>query len=219
MRALISTVLGIVTIGSLGYLAHTVLQSSSGADTKGQTASASATTQGQDTLPATEHKTASAGLTAPEKASSNTTTTPNIRFNPPGMLPCDTREYRNTHYGFALSYPKDLVMKEYDEGSGVRTITFENPDNGFGFQIFIKPYGQRQVNAEVFNIDESSGVMKGPKPIVVDGVKGKEFYGHNDQMDDTSEIWFIHGGYLFEVYTYKPLDAWLEAIMKTWKFL
>ncbi len=135
------------------------------------------------------------------------------------MLPSDTREYRNAHYGFALSYPKDLVLKEYDEGKGVRTITFEDPDTAYGFQIFVKPYGQQQLNTEVFKIDESSGVMKDPKPIVIAGAQGTEFFGHNDQMDDTREIWFIHGGYLFEVYTYKPLDSWLMAIMKTWKFL
>ncbi len=99
------------------------------------------------------------------------------------MLPSDTREYRNAHYGFALSYPKDLVLKEYDEGKGVRTITFEDPDTAYGFQIFVKPYGQQQLNTEVFKIDESSGVMKDPKPIVIAGAQGTEFFGHNDEME------------------------------------
>ena len=69
----------------------------------------------------------------------------------------------------------------------------------------------------MFKIDESSGVMKEAKPIVIAGAQGTKFFGHNDEMDDTSEIWFIHGGHLFEIY--KPLDSWLMAIMKTWKFL
>src|SRR6266536_775732 len=198
MRALIPTLLGIVIVGGLGYAAHSVLQSSSGTETNAQTASAAGATQNQNTVAVTDDKTLSQGFTAPAKASSNTTTTPDILFKPPRMLPGDTHEYRNTHYGFALFYPKDLVLKEYDEGKGVRTITFENPDNGFGFQIFIKPYGQQQLNTEVFKIDESSGVMKEPRPIVIAGAQGTEFFGHNDQMDDTREIWFIHGGYLFE---------------------
>jgi hypothetical protein len=218
MRAFIATVLGIVIVGCLGYAAHRVLQSPSGADTKAQTGSAASAMENQDTVVVTEGKTPSPG-TAAQNNSSLGTTSPNALFKPPSMLPSDTREYRNTHYGFALSYPKDLVLKEYDEGSGVRTITFENPDNGFGFQIFIKPYGQQQVNTDVLKIDESSGVMKDPKPIVIAGAKGTKFFGHNDEMDDTSEIWLTHGGYLFEIYTYKPLDSWLAAIMKTWKFL
>jgi type II secretory pathway pseudopilin PulG len=218
MRAFIATVFGIVIIGSLGYAMLSVLQSSSGAESKAQAASAVSAMQNQNTATVREDAIASPGSTIPINASKGMTS-PNMLFKPPSMAPSETSEYRNTHYDFALSYPKDLVMKEYDEGSGVRTITFENPDNGFGFQIFIKPYTERQVNSEVFTIDESSGVMKDPKPIIVGGVKGTEFYGHNDQMDDTREIWFIHEGYLFEVYTYKPLDSWLMVIMKTWRFL
>ena len=61
----------------------------------------------------------------------------------------------------------------------------EDLDTAYGFQIFIKPYEQRQVNTEVFKIDESSGVMKDPKPVVIAGAQGTEFFGHNDQMDDT----------------------------------
>jgi hypothetical protein len=32
------------------------------------------------------------------------------------------------------------------------------------------------------------------------------------------EIWFIHGGFLYEVTTYKQLDSWLTPIMQTWQF-
>jgi hypothetical protein len=31
----------------------------------------------------------------------------------------------------------------------------------------------------------------------------------NSVMGDTREIWFIHGGFLYEVTTYKQLDSWL----------
>ena len=30
---------------------------------------------------------------------------------------------------------------------------------------------------------------------------------------------FIHGGYLYEVTTYKELDTWLGSIMQAWKFI
>ena len=36
---------------------------------------------------------------------------------------------------------------------------------------------------------------------------------------DWREVWFIHGGYLYEVTTYKELDTWLGSIMQTWKFI
>lgn len=38
-------------------------------------------------------------------------------------------------------------------------------------------------------------------------------------MGDTRELWFIHNGYLYEVATYKTLDAWLAGIMQMWQFV
>ena len=38
-------------------------------------------------------------------------------------------------------------------------------------------------------------------------------------MGDTREVWFIHGGFLYEVVTYKELDDWFAGIMRTWKFI
>jgi hypothetical protein len=38
-------------------------------------------------------------------------------------------------------------------------------------------------------------------------------------LGDTREIWFIRGGFLYEVATYKDQEAWLSEIMSTWKFL
>ena len=38
-------------------------------------------------------------------------------------------------------------------------------------------------------------------------------------MGDTREVWFINNGFLYEVATYKNLDAWLAELMSNWKFL
>ena len=56
------------------------------------------------------------------------------------------------------------------------------------------------------------------KETLVGGVPAKSFFGYNDAMGDTLEVWLIHGGFLYEVTTYKPLDAWLTPILQTWKF-
>ena len=44
------------------------------------------------------------------------------------------------------------------------------------------------------------------------------FFSKNGLMGDTREVWFTHGGYLYEVTTYKELDPWLSGIMASWKF-
>ena len=61
--------------------------------------------------------------------------------------------------------------------------------------------------------------MKEPKEVTVGGARGTMFYGYNPTMGDTREVWFIHGGFLYAVITYKELDTWLAGIMSTWKFI
>lgn len=132
---------------------------------------------------------------------------------PAGYIP-----YRNAKYRFALSYPPELKVSEYDEGGGASTITFQGGNENAGFQVFIIPYNQSQVTAHQFKQDEPSGIIQNPVAVVIDNTKGTMFFGKNPVMGDTREVWFIHGGYLYEVTTYKQLDTWLADIMKTWRF-
>ena len=123
-------------------------------------------------------------------------------------------------FRFKVSYPADYAVREYAEDeAGARTVAFEGPSQGEGFQIFVVPYAHSAITPERFRIDDPSGVMKEAKEVIVDGTSAKSFFGYNDQMGDTREVWFIHGGFLYEVTTYKPLDTWLTSILQTWKFL
>ena len=122
-------------------------------------------------------------------------------------------------YHFRVSYPADFATREYDDGAGAGTIAFEGPSPGEGYQIFVVPYDKSEITRERFLTDDPSGVMKDAKDITIDGTPAKSFFGYNDQMGNTREVWFIHGGYLYEVTTYKPLAPWLTEILQTWKFL
>jgi hypothetical protein len=75
------------------------------------------------------------------------------------------------------------------------------------------------VDEERFRLDQPSGVMNEPTDVLIDGAHGSIFFGRNSIMGDTREAWFVHNGYLYEVVTYKDLDAWLSEIMATWKWL
>jgi hypothetical protein len=129
-------------------------------------------------------------------------------------------DYADDVFRFKVSYPADYAVREYAEDeAGARTIAFEGPSQGEGFQIFVVPYAHSAITPERFRIDDPSGVMKDAKETDVDRTPAKSFFGYNDQMGDTREVWFIHGGFLYEVTTYKPLDAWLTAILQSWKFI
>ncbi len=127
--------------------------------------------------------------------------------------------YTNQQYHFALLYPPNVRLKEYQEGGGAFTAAFQDLSTNEGFEVYVTPYSDSQVTLARFNEDEPSGVLEDPTTIVVDGTPAVMFYGSNAVMGDTREVWFIKGGYLYEVTTYKELDQWLSQIMATWKFI
>ena len=68
-------------------------------------------------------------------------------------------------------------------------------------------------------MDEPSGVMNDPQNITIDGAPATEFFSTNPAMGASREIWFLHGGFLYEITTPQPLDSWLLQIMETWQFI
>jgi len=137
----------------------------------------------------------------------------------PRTPPAGYKEYRDATYGFSLFYPQEFSVKTYDEGGGAATIDFQNVKKGEGFQILIVPYSGTTVSAQRFKQDEPSGVRNNPTYGLVDGASASSFYSTDASLGDTYEVWFIHGSYLYEVTTLKPLDAWLHNIMQTWLFI
>jgi hypothetical protein len=133
--------------------------------------------------------------------------------------PAGYKEYYDEAYRLSLFYPESLVVQKTDEGSGASTITFQSPAEERGFQIFVVPYAEPQITTEQFRKDAPSGVRKGLKDVMIDGATGASFYSENTALGETAEIWLIHGWYLYEVTTLKPLAPWLGDIMQSWKFI
>ena len=137
----------------------------------------------------------------------------------PRTPPQGWKEYHNDTYQFSLFYPDDLSVADYVGQGGEQTTVFDDPAGNYGFQVFVMPYAGTQITQSRFLLDDPGGVMQDPTDVTVDGVRGTIFFSSNAIMGDTRELWFIRGGYLYEVTTYKPLDTWLADIMKTWQFL
>lgn len=153
---------------------------------------------------------------APSTAAPAASSTP---LAPPRTPPAGYTEYRDTTYRFSLFYPSELAAKTYDEGGGAATIDFQNVQKAEGFQIFIVPYSGTTVSEQRFEEDEPSGVRNDMKTGTLAGVSAAAFYSNDSRLGETYEVWFIHGGYLFEVTTLKPLDTWLQDIMQSLVFI
>lgn len=134
-------------------------------------------------------------------------------------LPAGYATYTNTAYHFALSYPEYLSRNEYPESDGALTITFQSPEKGEGFQIYIAPYTESQISEERFKQDEPSGIRTNLTNITIDAAPAAAFYSRNDSLGETREIWVISKGYLYEITTLKSLDEWLMSTVRTLRFI
>lgn len=128
------------------------------------------------------------------------------------------RLYKNVLFRFSLTYPKNLQVREHDDGTSASTITFESEAGQQGFQIFIVPYTENYITPEQFKKDIPSGVMEEPTDIIIDGARATMFYSQDVVMNKTREVWFIKDGFLYEITTVADLDAWLAQILSTWQF-
>ena len=135
------------------------------------------------------------------------------------IIPAGYKKYQNTKYGFSILYHEALSQKEIDEGGNASTIVFQNPEEGKGFQIFVVPYNGEQVSEERFRQDIPSGVREKTEEIIVSGAKGVAFYSQDPFLGDTREVWILHGGYLYELTTFKAYEAELQTVLQTWRFL
>ena len=126
--------------------------------------------------------------------------------------------YHNAQYHFGLQYPDDLVVRVTDEGGGASTLTFETSVGVRVFEIFIVTYAESSVSDARFRLDEPSGVRTNVVATTVGDVPASAFNGMNFSLGETYETWFIHGGFLYEVATTKPLGTWLQGVLSTFSF-
>lgn len=133
--------------------------------------------------------------------------------------PAGFGEYHNIRYHFSLFYPENLSVKEFSGSGSTITVTFQNPADAKGFQIYSFPYNKPQISQERFKKDIPSGVQTELKSITLAGATGAAFYSKDAELGDTYEVWLIKGGILYEVTTLKSLDTWLQNILQTWEFI
>lgn len=138
---------------------------------------------------------------------------------PTRSAPAGMKEYRNEQYRFSIFIPNEVKVTERDEGQGAATLTFEDIQSERGFEVFVVPHIDPQVSTERFRQDIPSGVRENVQDVSIDGAVGASFRSVHEPLGETSEVWFVRDGYLYEVMTVRPLEAWLAEVMTTWDFL
>jgi hypothetical protein len=85
-------------------------------------------------------------------------------------------------------------------------------------QNYVAPIDGDQITEDRFLCDEASGVRNDAVNTTIAGVPALAFHGFDAAMGQTYEVWFIRGGFLYEISTYKELEPWLNQILATWRF-
>jgi hypothetical protein len=134
------------------------------------------------------------------------------------LLP-GVKEYRSNDYHFSVKYPGDLPPRETHDRGHSLSVTFQKEAGQPGFAIYVAPINGNEITEERFLLDEPSGVRNDPTIISVDGVKALAFHGFDAAMGQTYEVWFIKGGFLYEVSTYKEIEPGLNEVLSTWRFI
>lgn len=127
-------------------------------------------------------------------------------------------KYTNIKYSFSLYHSPEAKVVEYDLGQGAMTITLENEKKVRGMQIFVVPYWQNEITNERFKADVPSGVRTNIEKTEVDGVEAVTFNSVDESLGATREVWFIRGGYLYEVTTFQGVGDWFIPKMQTWRW-
>jgi len=131
-----------------------------------------------------------------------------------------TAQYTNDQYGFSLQYPKALSIAQFNEGNDSATIVFQNKKEEKGFQIFITPYVGDSITPERIKSDIPSGVVEDPVEVLIgnNSIRALHFRSVAPIIGDSSEVWFIYEGNLYEVTAYAGLDSWMAEILRTFEF-
>lgn len=129
------------------------------------------------------------------------------------------KTFISTRYNFTIQFPEAMQNADYQEDTGIDTVVFQDNAVPEGFQIYIQPYAGEKITDAQFKRDMPTGVRRDIRSATVGGVPAVVFYGNEQMLGDTYEVWFIHNGFLYEITTPKPLESRLNDILASLRFI
>jgi len=145
------------------------------------------------------------------------------------------KKFSHPKYNFSLEYPEELGIEAFRETDDAETVIFKKlgqnestpREEKIGFQIFIAPFEEGEKgpltterileDVQFLTIDEPQEVILGISSSEEE-VRALIFLSDDPDIGKTREVWFTHGGYLYEITTYAHLDSWLAQILSTLTF-
>lgn len=115
---------------------------------------------------------------------------------------------------FNIVLPAGYTMTSPDDG----IYTIED-QTGTGMQISITAFDEPgPITEERIRQDLPDAVIDEPGQAKLDGELSFIFYGFDEDMGDTFEVWAVHGGKLYQIMGAKEQEKEIETILNTWKW-
>jgi hypothetical protein len=126
-----------------------------------------------------------------------------------------SKTYSNETYGFSLPVPNDIKQTDLDDDNGETTL-LQSPD--YEMQIKISAFDEDiSLNLARIKKDIPDMQLENPQEIKTDSTASVTFIsGEGNQKN--REIWFVHGGYLYQILSPAVHDSITEEMMAKWKW-
>lgn len=128
--------------------------------------------------------------------------------------------YISTDSSYRLTTPADFTSSALSQDDGSETAIFVGSTATRNFQIYSSDYASdAPLTPQEIAKNIPDLLIEKPETIAVDGAQGVAFIsGPKDGTLRTREIWFAHGGKLYQITTFKEFDDQMVDILSTWKW-
>jgi hypothetical protein len=132
-----------------------------------------------------------------------------------------TQTYTNETFGFSLQMPADFTASDAGQvasTSGEAVVLQHGED---AVQIVITPYGEdlRDLTSDLIEQDYPYLAITDAQPVeTAPGHTGLSFRSDGAFGTNSSNVWFVYRGNLYQLMTYAQLDGLLKSMVATWRF-
>lgn len=132
----------------------------------------------------------------------------------------DFTAYAHPELPFSFAYPNDMALSAFEGQAGAEILLFSGGGNEF--QISIRPFDEPgPLTEERLHRDLPTIYIEQPQQVLIGPDKNIPaiiFFTEDPAAGKTREVWFVHGGYMYQVSAYAEFDPTLARMMGTWRF-
>lgn len=135
------------------------------------------------------------------------------------------RTYTHPVHGFSFDYPADWSLDVFSDppdgeaGEGEETVVLQNAETGIA--VFIYPFDEpgpitkKRILRDVpdIKIENEIGLK-----IAGGSIDALGFDSNERELGPTKEVWFVHGGFLYQISGAQGSGEALYIIVESWKF-